>query len=78
MKKVKTKSGIYGWRDRVQGVYSSMEELKAYDETYGICERLGMPLNALWELNPIIEGSTNPDDLRIVSKGYHIRKILAI
>jgi hypothetical protein len=78
MKKVKTKSGIFGWRDRVQNVYGSLEELEWHDDLYGICKRLGVPLSALWELNPIIEGSTNPDDLRIVSKGYHIRKVLAI
>lgn len=67
MKKVKTKSGLWGWRDRVQGVYSCIEELEHYDEAFGICKRLGIPLKALWNLNPIIEGSTNPDDLRIVS-----------
>ena len=55
------------WHARLHTVYDSFEEFKAYDETYGICARLGLPdVKQAWYDNPIIAGSVNPHDLHIV------------
>lgn len=55
------------WTDKIQNVYSSYEEFVAYDEIYLISSRLGFTdREELWETNPMISGSTNPHDLRIV------------
>ena len=68
MRKVKCKSGIVGWQNRLQKNYSSFSEFESYCETYQIHSRLGFKtaLEA-WETNPIIQGSTIPSDLRVVS-----------
>lgn len=68
MKKVKCKSGLTGWQNKLQKVYSSFEEFVSYCGTYNIHERLGYstPLKA-WQANPTIQGSTNPDDLTKVN-----------
>ena len=65
MKKVICKSGLTGWQDKLQKVYSSLEEFESYCENYGIHSRLGFetPLEA-WDANPTIQGSTDPSDLR--------------
>jgi hypothetical protein len=63
------KSGSTGWRARIQESYSDLEDLTAYNEIYGVCERLGFnsPEEA-WEANPLIEGSVIPSDFRVVEK----------
>jgi hypothetical protein len=69
MKAVKCKSGIIGWRDKLQNTYSSFDEFVEYCAMYGIHERLGYRTPAqAWMKNPLIEGSTNPADLRKVGK----------
>lgn len=61
------KSGIRGWQMKLNKVYTSLEELKSYDEMYNIAKRLGFDdVEELWNKNPVIQGSTNPSDLRIV------------
>lgn len=51
------------WRDRVQSVYNSLDELKSYDELYGVVNRCGYETaEELWEKNPDIQGSSNPSD----------------
>lgn len=51
------------WVAKVRNVYSSIEELKAYDALYGVARRCGfMSANALWESNCYIGGSNNPND----------------
>lgn len=55
------------WTDTVQNTYGSLEELEAFDEIYGIVKRLGFESAVdLWEKNPKISGSTNPEDLKVV------------
>ena len=67
MKKVTTKSGIIGWQSTVQKVYEDIEILRPYCDGYGIDKRLGYSSpEELWKANPTIQGSTNPDDLRVV------------
>ncbi len=63
------KKTVGGWRNRVQEVYSSLEELEAYDRVYNIAQRCGIKsAKALWDANPLLRGSTNPDDLGIVGE----------
>jgi uncharacterized protein (DUF2147 family) len=56
------------WTGRLQNQYDSLEEFEAYNEIYGLAARLGFDSAAqAWEANPVIGGSTNPDDYRKVS-----------
>jgi hypothetical protein len=66
--KIKCKSGLAGWRNRLQKNYSSFGEFEYYCELYGLHIRLGFdtPQDA-WNANPIVEGSVNPFDFRNVS-----------
>jgi hypothetical protein len=55
------------WKARVRKVYSSLEELEAYDEIYGIVRALGYrSARKLWEDNPFIGGSVYPEDFRLM------------
>lgn len=57
------------WKMRVRKSYDSLDELKSYDEIYGIVSRLGYSsAEELWEKNPIIAGSVNPADLRVIKE----------
>jgi hypothetical protein len=67
MSRIICKSGIEGWRMRVQENYDSFEEFDRFCNTYDIHIRIGYKtLEQAWKANPIIEGSTNPEDLRRV------------
>ena len=62
-------SGLKGWQGKLRKQYSSFEEFKEYAETYNIHGRLGFETpEAAWEANPEVQGSTNPDDLRVVGE----------
>lgn len=51
------------WIDRVQNVYSSVEELESYNRIYGICRRCGYKtVKGMWRANRIIGGSVHPED----------------
>jgi len=70
--KKKTKKSIKKtgmWKDKLQNVYDSFEEFKKYDDTYGLTGRLGYdsPEEA-WEDNPLIQGSTDPADFKVVKE----------
>jgi hypothetical protein len=66
-KEVICDSGKKGWQDKLQNIYSSLEELISYNEIYGICKRLGYEDPAkCWEDNPTIQGSIDPSDLKKV------------
>lgn len=68
MRKVICKSGLSGWQSKVRKVYSSLDELQAYSEMYGIASRLGYgDAQELWMDNPTIRGSVDPDDLEVVT-----------
>ncbi len=55
------------WKKKLHAVYSNKEEFLDFDETYGIAKRLGYEdPEKLWAENPTIEGSTDPNDLKIV------------
>ena len=69
MKQIKCKSGITGWQDYLKSVYSSKEEFLAYNDIYGIAKRFGYnDAEACWNANPLVEGSTDPSDLRVSVK----------
>jgi len=66
MRTVKTENGTM-WEDRLQDTYATYAEFEAYDAIYGIARRLGFegPQEA-WRKNPLVQGSVNPGDLRVV------------
>ena len=73
MKQVKCKSGLTGWQDRLRNVYANFEEFESNSEIYGVATRLGYETDAdgmaeekAWNANPIIQGSVEPSDCRIV------------
>lgn len=64
---VRTRSGLMGWRTRLQENYGSYDQWESYNRVYMLAEKLGYPdtLTA-WDANPVVEGSTNPADYRKV------------
>lgn len=55
------------WKARLRKVYSSLEDLKAYDRVYGIAYRLGFTsAEDAWKVNPVIGGSVHPEDCKVV------------
>ncbi len=56
------------WRNKLHKVYASFEEFKGYSEVYNLAVRLGFdsPEQA-WELNPVVQGSTNPADYKLAT-----------
>jgi len=66
-KRVKCRSGIEGYRERLRDAYDSFEEWQDYSDTYGLAGRLGYKTaKGAWRSNPIIEGSVIPEDFRRV------------
>lgn len=67
MRRVVCKSGLKGTRCRLRENYASMREWQQYSAMYGLADRLGFAsAEAAWTANPMIEGSVNPSDFRIV------------
>lgn len=61
--RIKTKSGVDGWQDKLQNVYSSFEEFEACSDCYGLSTRLGYKTaRQAWDDNPTVQGSVNPSD----------------
>ena len=65
--RVQCQSGLEGWQARLRDNYPlGFAQFEAYSDTYGIAERLGFATaEEAWDENPMIEGSTNPSDLRV-------------
>lgn len=64
--KVKCKSGLTGWQNKLWGNYKSFEEFESYSETYGLHQRLGFKsAKEAWDANPEAQGSTDPSDFRL-------------
>lgn len=58
------------WKDKLQNTYESFDEFQAYDEVYGLAERLGFETaEQAWEANPMTQGSTNPEDFSVAKSG---------
>jgi hypothetical protein len=58
------------WQDHIQTVYNGdFDQFLSFDRMYGLHERLGFPsAEELWETNPVVQGSTNPDDYKVVAQ----------
>lgn len=68
-KLVKCRSGVIGWQCRLQKSYSDYLDFLTHSRVYGIAERLGFSsAREAWIANPVIQGSVNPSDLRVVSR----------
>lgn len=67
MERVVCESGLQGWQQRLRDVYESEGEFEQYCSIYGNHIRLGFnsPEEA-WDANPLIEGSVEPSDYRVV------------
>ena len=78
MARVRTRSGIMGWRERLRRSYSSLEEFKHYSSMYGLHKRLGFKsATAAWKADPMIEGSVIPSDFRRVKAKTRKRRVRA-
>lgn len=56
------------WIGTIHSTYDDLEDLIDFNENFGIAERCGLDsAEELWEANPIIGGSTNPEDFGIVT-----------
>lgn len=67
--RAKMPSGVEGWQDRLQNVYSSFEEFESYSELYGLATRLGFQsAEDAWRANPVIRGSVNAADFGVVAE----------
>lgn len=65
--RVRCKSGIRGFRCRLQTNYNDFQEWESFSADYNLATRLGYKsTKAAWEANPVIEGSISPGDLRCV------------
>ncbi len=63
------KSGLRGWRCRLQENYTNEAQFEAYAELYGLHTRLGYKTTrGAWLANPIVEGSVKPSDFRKVGR----------
>jgi hypothetical protein len=66
------------WVKNLQDVYSGEGEFKSYSENYGVFERLNggkeggfyLDIDEMWSENPVISGSTNPEDSKIITDDY--------
>jgi hypothetical protein len=55
------------YRVKLHNQYRNLEEFKAYCEVYNNHARLGFETpEQAWEVNPTIQGSTDPADYRVV------------
>lgn len=55
------------WKAKLHKVYTDFDEFERYDKMYNLAERLGFShAEAAWDANPLIQGSTNPADYKVV------------
>lgn len=55
------------WTKRVKEVYCDLDDLRHYDEIFGVVGRLGFKsAESLWKANPMIGGSVRPEDFGVV------------
>lgn len=55
------------WQAKLRKNYANFEEFQDYAANYGLPERLGFSTaREAWDANPLIQGSTNPEDFKIV------------
>ena len=65
---VRCHSRLLGWRTRLRNNYNGLQDWCDHSDLWGLSMRLGFPsAHAAWDANPVIEGSTNPIDFRLVT-----------
>lgn len=63
------------WQARLRDNYDDFQQWVEYDRSYGLARRLGFSdATEAWELNPIIQGSTNPADFGVVGSPQDRRR----
>lgn len=64
------RSGQKGWQAKLQDNYNgNFAAFENYCNVYGIHTRLGFKsVKGAWRVNPMIQGSTNPSDLRRIKE----------
>lgn len=67
MKRIKSRIGNNGWREKLQKVYTSFEEFQWYCEMYAIHKQLGFrTVKRCWDANPTMSGSVVAGELKRV------------
>ena len=62
-------SGEIGMQQRFKSIYDDYEDFLVFNKMFNIAKRLGYDNpKKLWDDNPIVQGSTNPSDFKIVKK----------
>ena len=62
-------SGEIGMQQRFKSIYDDYQDFLVFDKMFNIAKRLGYDNpKKLWDDNPIVQGSTNPSDFKIVKK----------
>jgi len=75
MKRVRCKSGLIGWQDRLQNVYTDLAEFRRWSDVYGLARRLGYrSAAAAWTANPLVRGSVIPSDYGVVRQTTTTRR----
>ena len=65
--RVRCDSGVMGWRYRLRFIYNGFPEWEHFSELYNLASRLGFKsARSAWKHNPIVEGSVEPSDYRLV------------
>lgn len=63
------KTLIFEWKGRLKKQYKDFAEFEHYDEIYGLAKRLGFKsAKEAWQKNPLIQGSTDPNDYKVVKE----------
>ena len=66
-KQVKCRSGLIRFECRLRHNYAGFPDFRRYSETHGLHSRLGFKTaGEAWHANPVIQGSVEPSDFRIV------------
>lgn len=66
-KRVICDSGEHGLEQKLREIYDNYTEFLHFNKMYNITERVGyVSPRKLWDDNPVIQGSSNPKDLKIV------------
>lgn len=61
------------WTANLQDSYANRQEWTRYSMMYGLAKRLGFrSAKKAWEANPLIQGSTNPADFRVVPQIHEL------
>ena len=69
MKRIKTKSGLSGWQERLHKVYHNYEEFVWYCENYGIHKQLGFKsIKRCYNANPLMSGTVVPGQLKRIKE----------